>query len=75
VGLFPIKNVRSPCSRRYKGQLDKTADQFISVIVGGAQRTEELVQTLLRYAQLGEQEIAKTPVAVDTCAGESPSGD
>ncbi len=39
--------------RRYGGQLDSEADQFISYIVGGAKRMEMLLKDLLTYSQTG----------------------
>jgi signal transduction histidine kinase len=39
--------------RKYKGQLDEQADQFISFIVGGAHRMELLLRDLLAYSQVG----------------------
>ena len=37
--------------RRYAGQLDAEADQFISYVVGGAKRMELLLKDLLTYSQ------------------------
>lgn len=37
----------------YSGKLDESADQFISVIVGGALRLERLLKDLLAYSQAG----------------------
>jgi light-regulated signal transduction histidine kinase (bacteriophytochrome) len=39
--------------RRYKAQLDRDADDFISFAVDGAERMQELVQALLAYARIG----------------------
>jgi PAS domain S-box-containing protein len=39
--------------RKFGGQLDKQADQYISYIVGGAHRMEELLKDLLSYSQVG----------------------
>jgi PAS domain S-box-containing protein len=39
--------------RRYSGQLDAEADEFISYIVGGARRMEMLLKDLLAYSQTG----------------------
>jgi len=39
--------------RKYFGQLDANADQYISYIVGGAQRMEKLLKDLLTYSQTG----------------------
>jgi len=39
--------------RKYFGKLDADADQYISYIVGGAQRMEMLLKDLLTYSQTG----------------------
>jgi PAS domain S-box-containing protein len=39
--------------RKYFGKLDANADQYISFIVGGAQRMEMLLKDLLTYSQTG----------------------
>ncbi|HEV2690916.1 MAG TPA: ATP-binding protein [Bryobacteraceae bacterium] len=39
--------------RRYGGQFDAEADQFISFVVGGAKRMELLLKDLLTYSQTG----------------------
>jgi len=52
-------------SQRYAGKLDETADQFIGVILGGAASMQELIQSLLRYAQAGDEALMRVPVSVD----------
>lgn len=39
--------------RKYEGQIDADADQYISFIVGGAKRMEMLLKDLLTYSQTG----------------------
>jgi PAS domain S-box-containing protein len=39
--------------KRYGGQFDAEADQFISFVVGGARRMEMLLKDLLAYSQTG----------------------
>jgi PAS domain S-box-containing protein len=41
---------------RYAGQLDETADQYISFIVEGAERMQALIAGLLEYSRVGMKE-------------------
>lgn len=52
--------------KRYAGQLDEEADQFIGFIINGAHRMEMLLKDLLAYSQSGTAEGA--PAAVDCTA-------
>jgi PAS domain S-box-containing protein len=40
-------------ARHYKGRLDKSADEFIGYIVGGATRMQRMVDDLLSYSRIG----------------------
>jgi PAS domain S-box-containing protein len=53
--------------RKYAGQLDQKADQFISFVVDGAQRMEMLLKDLLAYSQAGFSS-AEPEVPVDCAA-------
>ncbi len=55
----PLRTMRSYAqllSKRYKGQLDASADTYISFMLEGAQNMEELICGLLHYAEFGEEE-------------------
>jgi len=52
----PLRMVISYCGllqRRYKGRMDKDADEFIEFAVDGANRMSALVRDLLVYGQVG----------------------
>jgi PAS domain S-box-containing protein len=49
--------------RRYKGQLDQDADEYIGFIVQGGMRMQNLIQDLLRLSRVETQ--AKPPVPTD----------
>ncbi len=52
----PLRKVSSFCQllqRRYAGQLDERADQYISFAVDGAQRMQRLINDLLSFSRVG----------------------
>jgi signal transduction histidine kinase len=55
----PIRTVKSYAEllqRRYKGQLDADADEFIDFVIQGANRIEHLINDLLAYSQAGRED-------------------
>lgn len=50
--------------KRYEGQLDADADDFIEFIVNAAERMQSLIRDLLAYSRVGRREINRQPVNV-----------
>lgn len=53
--LRMISSYMQLIERRYKGKLDKDADEFINFAVDGAERLQNMVNGLLAYSRVGTQ--------------------
>jgi signal transduction histidine kinase len=64
--LRTISGFTTLLSRRYKGQLDHEADEFIGFIEDGTRRMQELIRALLDLSRAGTS--TSTPARVDLAA-------
>ncbi len=65
----PLRKVASFCQllqRRYAGQLDERADQYISFAVDGAHRMQRLINDLLAFSRIGRVTTGFTDVDLNT---------
>jgi signal transduction histidine kinase len=67
----PLRKVSSFCQllqRRYGGQLDERADQYIGFAVDGAQRMQRLINDLLAFSRVGRTTESFERVDLDAIA-------
>ncbi|GIH20355.1 sensor histidine kinase [Rugosimonospora africana] len=70
----PLRKVASFCQllqRRYAGQLDERADQYIGFAVDGAQRMQRLINDLLAFSRIGRITSEFTDVDLNAVVAES----
>ncbi|MFC6082560.1 sensor histidine kinase [Sphaerisporangium aureirubrum] len=64
----PVRKVTAFCQllqRRYAGQLDERADEYISFAVDGAKRMQTLISGLLTFSRVGRAHEEHVPVPLD----------
>ena len=70
----PLRKVASFCQllqRRYEGQLDERADQYIGFAVDGAQRMQRLINDLLAFSRIGRVTAGFTDVDLNAIVEEA----
>ncbi len=66
----PLRKVASFCQmleRRYSGQLDERADQYIHFAVDGAKRMQQLINDLLEFSRVGRLTSPRVEVSLNAC--------
>jgi signal transduction histidine kinase len=72
----PLRKIASFCQaleRRYHGQLDARADQYIEFAVDGAKRMQILINDLLAFSRVGRSEREHEPVALEEILAQARS--
>jgi signal transduction histidine kinase len=66
----PLRKVASFCQmleRRYAGQLDERADQYIHFAVDGAKRMQRLINDLLEFSRVGRLTTPQSDISLQAC--------
>jgi PAS domain S-box-containing protein len=64
--LRKIKSYTELLDENYQGQLDAKADKYITYIVDGTVRMQNLITDLLTYSRVGKGDVKQEPVALGT---------
>ena len=64
--LRTVSNFSQLLAKRYKGELDAKADQFIGFIVDGATRMQEMIDNLLAYSRVSTRAKPFEPTNCET---------
>jgi light-regulated signal transduction histidine kinase (bacteriophytochrome) len=70
----PLRKIASfvgMLQRRYAGQLDERADQYINYAVEGAQRLQDLITDLLEFSRVGAGDVPRAEVALDDALADA----
>lgn len=63
--LRTLGNYTHLFTRRYRGQLDAHADQYLNFIQGAVERMHSMIQDLLAFARVGQNEGAQRTLSLD----------
>jgi len=69
--LRTVANFSQLLEKRYKGELDAKADQFIGFIVGGATRMQLMIEDLLAYSRVSTRAKPFQPTDCETVLNQA----